>query len=482
MEAELIRRELSYYKCVCVKTAVREETVEVILPESIGDAESVIDAQATVFLRSKESEDGLARLRGSIEGSVLLRNVDGRLCSLPFQSECRLEWTGEELKREALLCAEIRLYSVDSRILNPKKLLVSAELAGEIREWQEQKASYISAVNGNGIEQKIEGRSIPFVSAVTEKAFAVTENFSLSEEQELISEVLLSRCESNVTEVHSVAGKLIMQGTTVLDILYIGDEGSVKSQRFSTPWSQLIDITAEPESSLIRLMPTALYVDCINSGESVALELHLTAQVICTAVTELELLTDAYSTDYESELSFGEISILAPSKADVSERVLQFSADIPDGEAETILHSYGEVGEKQNSVYKISVETLFLDNNGNLKCVKSECAMEAGEGEGKPILRELRATINGNKLENRVTLTPQVESEKNSLLRWVDGISLLEDRPIGKKNRPGLIAIRKKAVPVWDLAKKYGSTVALIEKENETTEEKDTFLFIPRVR
>ena len=474
MEPELIRQELTYFRCVCTREAAREETVEVLIPDAMGDAAEILDTQGMVFLRSKESEDGLMRLRGSIEGSVLYRTEEGELCALPFKSECRMEWTGEELKRDARLSASLGATGVEGRIINPRKILVSGELTGKCSQWCAEQTAYANGAAAGSVETRTETQTIRLVSDVTEKTFALTEDFSLGEGAAPIEEILLYRCASQVEEAHSVAGKLILQGSTHLELLYADEEGKAHSFSCNSGWSQLIDSAAEPSCTHIHLMPTALYVDSINAGTAVSLELHLTAQVICSESVEAQVLADAYSTDYEAELQTRELVFTSFADEETGKQESRSSIKPPEDMDELLL-CYGEAISRQ----ACGIHVLYRDADGTEKGFFASVPVER---EGSFVLRELSAAKNGGSIDLRLSLASDTPVSCETALRWVDGIRLDENSPLSQKNRPGLVAVRRNSGSYWDLARKYGSTVSLIEKANEEIDEKDIFLFIPRAR
>ncbi len=480
MELELKHSELSCYRCMYSKEASQEESVEAILSDAMGDAVEIIDTQGEVFLRGKECEDGLVRIRGSIEGSVIYRNGEGETCALPFHSECRMEWTGEELKREGFLWVVLKLRAVEGRILNPRKILVRADLTGTISQWQQEVVRYVDGATGNKLETRCEECRIRMVSALVEKVFAVTEDFHLPEGKKPVETILCHTLSAQVEETHPVAGKLIVQGSATLALLCRDVEGGISSLRFSAPWSQLLDIPKEPESIQIGLMPTALYVDSIEGGETIALELHLTAQAICMDVCETELLADAYSTEYESELTLGEARIKSPAQEDIQERSLQIPADAPD-DLESILFAYGEVGKRQGNVYPVRARVLYKSTGGELRLMCREQPLET-ESHELPAVTAVHALPTSRGMELRAELQLTRSGEEECVLRWIDAITYSEEPSPVKAGAPGLFAVRKGKDSCWELAKKYGSTVELIRQANENMGEKDTFLLIPKAR
>ncbi len=482
MEAELIRKEFGCYRCVCRKEARQEETVEVVLSEEQSDAAEFITAEVVVLLRSKECEDGLVRLRAVIEGAVLYADGDGKCFSVPLRSECRLEWTGQELRRDGQLCARLTLQSVEGKVLNPRKLLVSMELQGSISQWQSETVSYVSEARGEKLETRCEQAHLTLVADVSEKSFAVTEEYSLPQGSETVQEILLSRCASTVLGTDNVAGKLIIRGTTITELLYRDENAALHSLSFTSSWSQLMDVSAEPTNSSVTLMPTAQYVDAIDGGRAVALELHLTSQLQCSATVEAEALVDAYSTAYESALRRESVSFPVFTCGESVEQSRDVSIELPESFEELLLSS-AEVGKSQNDTRELSVRLLYRTDSGEVRAIEKALPPEL---ENVPIesccVSDLRVSRNAVGLDMSIRMSYVPCTEQSSQLSWVDAITLDEDKPLRKTGTSGLIVVRRSDASLWELARKYGSTVALIEKVNENCDEKDAFLFIPRAR
>ena len=89
----------------------------------------------------------------------------------------------------------------------------------------------------------------------------------------------------------------------------------------------------------------------------------------------------------------------------------------------------------------------------------------------------------GNAVEVRFAAEADLRMETDCTLETVSAVRLAEDHPL-VSDRPSLTVVRA-AGPLWDIARKYGSTVDLIRQVNGVEEETvaaGSLLFVPRER
>ena len=134
MEFELNRTALSHQKLIFHTQVVREETLEMIVPDAYPDAASLLDTAGVCCLHSKEASEGSASLSGQLHCTILyLPEGEGGLHSLrselPFQ--CSLEQ--EEIKADCTLLALPSILSAETRAINPRKLLLRVTYQLDLR-------------------------------------------------------------------------------------------------------------------------------------------------------------------------------------------------------------------------------------------------------------------------------------------------------------------------------------------------------------
>ena len=121
MEFELDRTQMNGYDTRMDTTLLREETLEMIVPDACPDILRVVETDGKVFLTRKEAADGRAELAGVFKLSVLyvpdgeagVRHLDA---TIPFT--CAAE--GSDIGPSCTVVACARLCRADARAINPR--------------------------------------------------------------------------------------------------------------------------------------------------------------------------------------------------------------------------------------------------------------------------------------------------------------------------------------------------------------------------
>ena len=208
MDMELQRTGLDGFQCVMDRTVIQEETLESIVPDACPDIQRIVEAEGEIYLKTRELSDGSLRVGGSIRAAVLyipdgepgVRRMEVRI---PFV--CSLD--DPRLRGEGRLVAAPRLCGVDARVVNPRKVLVRAELAVAIQALVPERLEVCTGVGDlgeHGVQQRKEERNIYRVTAVAEKPFTFSDVLNLSAAKPRVEELLRSRM-----ELHCADAKVI---------------------------------------------------------------------------------------------------------------------------------------------------------------------------------------------------------------------------------------------------------------------------------
>lgn len=90
MELELQQQELLHYEPILTTTLVREETMEMIVPDALPDILTVLDTGGMALLGRRECAAGCATVTGTLRFDILyhpegMEGVRPMTAELPFQ-------------------------------------------------------------------------------------------------------------------------------------------------------------------------------------------------------------------------------------------------------------------------------------------------------------------------------------------------------------------------------------------------------------
>ncbi len=466
--------------------------LESVVPDVYEDVGRVASLRCTVLLKSKEVGAQGIVLGGEAEAVVLYitENADAVSCvRLTKEFSCTVETDGTELSEAQ---GTLRVLRTEARILNPRKLAVSAEIVCEVYGYGREAVTtrlMPDAEAGNLLEGQQTEITVQLPAAVTEKSFALTESFVFGPEKAAPLQLLGRELSFRLTEQSRVGSRLIVKGAMELAILYEA-EGICWPLRqvFSAPVSQILDLGSE-NAVCCRVLcePTAVYLtltDSISGGKAVEAEIHALLQAVSRTEEKLFCLTDAYSNLMPLRCEMRRLS--AP-RCGETERSLS-TADEPIAVAEDCADLLCVLPNLTRDGAQLSVELdlIYRTKTGEIAAARRTLALR---GDTLPPEAEiLSASL------TRCDLHPEGEGLSCSLaaeLSWrrsteeiveaVESVSLDEEHPYDRSALPGFTLVRAEGESLWELARAYHSSASAIAALNDIAEPAGRMLLIPRV-
>ena len=463
--------------------------MEVIVPDALPDILRIVDTDGTPYLRSKDAEMGRVTVTGVTELTVLYVPESGggvrRLSvNLPFSASAE----GIDITPDSLITATVSLIAADSRTVNPRKIVVKAEVACNATLFIPESIYNTAAKDRDDIYFKSESRVMNLPAAVNEKTFIFTDELIFPSTAPAIGEILKTSFRLLTEDTKAVGSKCVLKGSAETSILYTSrEDGSLCREHFSTPFSQIIDTDAvtEPGDFAVHLMLTGAYVNrgytSDGGGETLALEIHAVAQ--CTAYAEMaaNYLSDAYSTKYELVPAYSKCEFACFSSRERAAETALVSVPIA-GTAGAIHHVTvretsaalrDEEGIVQYSA-AMSVNVLYSDANGELLSASKRFEWErdletASGGISVEICQngEVFTSSADGSIDLRVPVELTVTCVDQTTLDRLEGLEYDEEQKRDLADVPSITVVRtEETCDLWSLAKSHFSTEGLIREAN----------------
>lgn len=511
MELELKKSCLDAYEPGGAITLTQEETAETIVPDYCPDIARIIRADGRVYLHSRELRDGKAEVSGTVRISVLytpdgekgMRTVE---FAMPFTAESE---RGSFPKCRCLM-AETELVSLETRMLNPRKVFTRCKLVSRLTGYQKGQlffASDIEAEEKLCVEKKQTRQSAVLLTGIAEKDFSFTDEIALSPGREGAAELLSGSCVPTVMDTKAVGSKLIFKGSFRVSLLYRDSGGKCASCETELPFSQVLETEegAEDVSAQVRLQLTGVDLQISGDdpdGRQIAMTVYLHATALLYREQELTLLEDLYSTAYNTSYDAQPLD-LTPFRETMTRRqtvreVLEIGVVAESILSLSALCAAVNVGrEGQSSVLRTSVtiRALYLDEGGAVlyaeRTVEVSCHLELPEdcrvtaealcGE------EPQGSIGDRGIEVRFGVDFFIRAEGRARRVCICAARLDTETPKDTASAPSLVLrCLRRQESAWDIAKKHHTTIAAILAANKLETEADIpcdqLLLIPKKR
>ena len=473
MEMQLKKEPLSYLEPVVCSGRELEQTQQIRLPEGMPDIGKVLGVWGQSVLRSKEWRSDGVSVSGGVLVWVLYAPEDGsRPRALDGWIGFQGKWDLPEGSPDGTVLVQPVIRSLDARSVSPRKLLVRVGLGVGCMALCPREAEYsLPRELPEDVQLRKENHSLRLYAEAGEKSFALEDSLSGEE-----GKILSCTAQCLLTDRKVVGDKLAFRGSAEIQCLFLTEEGAPVSRHFTLPFSQLIQLEKAYGSAGeadLTLCLTDLETECGGEGD-IRLKLGIAAQYAVSDVTDIELLTDAYSPRREVKLSWDTVEVCAI----LDRRWETVTADtaLPE-DADNALDLFGMWEEP---VWDRTEEGIRLEASGSAQLLYRQ-----GEGLNSALLRwkgdrEIPAREDA---KFAVTAFQGLQPQPNPAACQLPGGCTLELGELQPKqaDTPSLVLCRAGEQDLWTLAKAHGSTVEVIRAANqlEGAPEKGRMLLIP---
>lgn len=506
MELSLNNVMMEGYACLLDTTVFQEETQESIVPDACPDIGRVLCTQARAQLRAKESVEGKVEGEGSIAVTVvyLPEGEDGPRklsLSIPF----RVSVAAAGIVPGCPVVVKPWVTGVETRVLNPRKVLCRVELAAACQGWGQEENILTATWSGEEctLEQRTEAVDRYAAVSVSEKAFAFTDDVTLSTGQGAVAELLGHRLDLRCDEAKVIGNKLIFKGEVTLQARYRTMENTLALGRWELPFSQIMDVggVEEEGACALDIVEQDSRLELVDDGEGRTLGVHLEllAQAVVRQTQTVEVFCDAYSVSQDVEVERQELTFSQLWEENTVNQIHREIFDLPNG-ARSVEDCWVTLGqptvERRESETAASVRgtatVLYVSEEGGLEALVQSVAIQVGvtlPEQGNCRVRcalsgEAGAAVTAGGIELRC---PVRFSYLTTVPRKCSAVTAIRVEERGEEaERPSVILrLAQPGESLWDIAKAYSTTTQDILAANELPEPErpeGTLLLIPRSR
>lgn len=406
-----------------------------------------------------------------------------------------------ELGRTAVnpkVCITPQTDYINCRAVNQRRLDIRGAVTIKVKVYDLDKKEIICDASGGGIQLKKLPITYPANKLYTTKRINITEEFDLGMSKPPIIDILRSDAVIASNDKKVIANKLVAKGEVYINMLYTCEKDgndSAEAMQFTLPFSQIIDMEGIDERYNCNVQAEVISCDIEprsdGDGNSKVAECNLSILITCSAhrIASADLAVDEYSTAYKTESVKNDVKIELPPQPVNTTFVVKGTLDYPDGGIDCI---YDVWCETNNILPRPDPENSQIIISGNAKYT-----VMAKNSDGLPILIEKEEPFTANiSAENitdmsfaDITLVPiscsynlasdsSIEAKaeikvigtvENSMnISGITDIAVDKNETLNKNSNYALkLYFTDENEDLWEIAKKYGTSVSAIMEENE---------------
>lgn len=487
--------EKNFCKIFCcgipeTKKAVIPVECSIVLPDYFPDVMKILRYTAKTVKSPVINEGKAETVSGNVNIEVSYVSEEGELCSCsqlqPFSHS--FDCGGNVAAAEA----EISVSEIGCRAVNKRRIDLHGNIEISLCTVCGEEKSLVSSVKGAGAVCKNENIETVLMVGEFYKNFTLEEKGELGYGKPPFGKVLRSAAAAEVSECHVIQDKIVTKGEIRVEVLWASENPSENGEaetflsKFSFPVSRMVDAKGILQNDICDASYEADFPEIIPSedGQNVIIKLKVGIFARVYRKETAEFVSDLFSTDYETKIEKGKITVL--NKA------------FPVFETEPLFEKF-ELPETAETVTDIWIETDFPKVSDEGKIVLNPKICLFGEDcDGTPVYfekvieKEINSPVKGNNVFQSLSATVK-NSEFNlsgdekteiSAEILIDGTvfsslstEAAEDCFLSTENKiehgdfSVLFCYAEKGEKIWDIAKKHRASVENIMKENGLSEE-----------
>ena len=288
--------------------------LELTLPDHCPDIERILKCRMEHGITSEVITGNRLDIDGII--SIRLYYLDSKKQAVryyenntPFSCSFELRKTADD----AVCRVRIKNEYLNCRAVSPRRLDIHGAFSVTASVFSFGSVSLCTDIEGDDIRQKKHPEAVGLLCGMGQQQFSVNEVFDPGAGKPAPESILRSEMSISLDDCRAIDDKLMLKGEATLKVLYVTDirSGAEDHMSFSFPVSRVIDVPGITENTIndisVDILNSEVSVKSAYDSEStlITLDARLSAFVMAYSEKNTEITDDAYSTEHELQLSFG---------------------------------------------------------------------------------------------------------------------------------------------------------------------------------
>ena len=498
MDIVFTHKTQSGYRCFAETVRRLQVNAESVVPDTQEDIGRIASVRTQLLLKSKDVTGRGVTVTGELDTVLFyITESENMVSALQLQRDFTMDFELEDTPADAQAQIHLSVSNTEARVLNPRKVSVTVEIQGILKAYVCEDNPVETLVPEEArawLHYQMKQEETSRINGVCEKAFVLNEQYPFPESKPAPDRIVSQNVSLRAEDLQQVGSRVVVKGTVNMELWYQPEDRDYpESLTVSSPFSQIVDTGAEEcDGGSAQVEVTGIYVDLVDTlsgGKALDMEVHAVLQLISRCRQKLDFVSDAYSNRCPCTCEFQSRKLTDQS---VAERVV-LSGDETLTIAEdcdSVLNVYPNLIQAAVAdgipTAIVGLDILYRRKSGELSSVRRQIELK-----GKTMPDETRLGCSrlidtdfrqeGTAIRSRMSAELTVYRETRREDRCVTGVSLQEDTPYHVGEFPTVTLIRADPAQIWELAKRYHSSVEAIEAANENlTSGTAKLLLIPR--
>lgn len=508
MEVDLNKERININKLVCEKKEMFFIEEDVIVPDTKPDILSTVNLNGIICILKKDVFDGKIKLDGCVNTYIMYipdsqnSNLRGLNTCINFSKTINVD----ECKENMIPVIHFNIKSLECKVLNGRKINVRVCIEACIKLYLNEEIDYITKINNiENIQILEENFDINSLVGIGTTKIYVKDTLNIDQNNNL-EEILKTEIKLVDNDIKISYNKILVKSEVELKIMYLTQDNTIATFQGKIPAVGFIDMQNVSEDNICDVKNEIKnFVIRANSPEEHSIYIEVELETLCMTYEKKQtnIIQDLYSPTVDLELLQKRVvtsnnknvinkSFTITSKTNISDLVNENLLDV-----EILVNILNEQIEKSNIKYEgeLILNFIYLRENNSVNSriskIPFEFTIENPLNDVQINIDIIKEIVNKNfnirsngDIECSIDLNFCIEISHNMVINIIDGIQIQENRDFAGDYDSLIIYIVQKGDTLWNIAKKYKSTVDQIVRMNGI-ENKDKIypgekLYIPK--
>lgn len=511
MDFKLEKQTITISKVFSEYNTSQAIDLEMNLPDYCSDIKSIIKC----FLCPNINAVQVAGQRLSCCGNVMVRlvyvNDNDKLDAYEQTVELSKFMEAKDLPENAIVTAKAEVQYVNCRAVSQRRANVNANVSIIFCVQTGEKLELPHSTEGSSVECENETVQMQSLLSQSEKTFDLSETITIPSDKPPIGKILRSSAWAVIDSKKTVANKILVKGNLFIEILYSSDSSDMEFEKFThtMPVSQIIELMSIDENTdcdvSLDVRSLILQTKTDSKGESKLVEIacKISAFVKALINDEVKIITDCYSTKYDVQAEYALQNFEKSIYKDEFERNIKSSIELASQEINQVIDVWCNKASSSVNIEKdlakgiatLALSVIFIDENEKVQYneknidyefeFKLKDEYENLKTDAKIQIEKIEFSKMGkDKIELKIQARISVDVLENQNKRVCSDIIIDEANVKNEDSSALTVYFSSKGEKVWDIAKKYNTTIKAINEENSLDSsfvEEECMLIIPCV-
>ncbi len=506
MVLETANENLCVNKLLATKKDIIMVEGDMIVPDSKPDILSTICTSGVVCVYKKEALEDKVRIDGNINTYIMYLaddtqdKVRGITTNLDFSEIIPVS----NVKEGMQITVQTKLKSIECKVINGRKIGIKASLEVDIKVYEKEDIEIVNDIqNAEGIQMQKENLKVNSLVGMGENKIYAKDNLSINSVDNL-AEILKTDISIVDKDIKVSYNKILSKAEAKIKLMYLTEDNRINIVEAKIPLVGFIDIPNVTEENICDMNYEIRNVIIKpNSAEehSIYVEMEVGVSAIVYEEKQINLIQDLYSPCENLEFNKKKITTITGKRILRETKQIKETIELEGMDNKQIVDvDINPIIEKQENLMNKILYTGNLDVNFVLVGNDLQTEVRNNKIPFEYSIDNIEDSENmNNKLEievasqdfivqeqgivtSNINLNMENNMYKNTNINVMNEIQTNGERK--EQNYSIILYIVKKGDTLWNIAKKYGSTVEDIVRTNSIEDENKIGigqkLFIPR--